>query len=36
MMAQGFMPLETEWWHYALPDGARFPLLNIPFKKLER
>lgn len=36
MMRQGFVPLETEWWHYSLPNGARFSLLNIPFKKLDR
>ncbi len=36
MIAQGFVPLETEWWHYSLPNGARFPLLNIPFKKVMR
>lgn len=35
MIAQGFIPLETEWWHYSLPNGARFPLLNIPFKKVK-
>lgn len=35
MKAQGFLPLETEWWHYFLPNATRYPLLNIPFKKLD-
>lgn len=35
MIKEGFVPLETEWWHYALPNGSRYPLLNIPFKKLK-
>lgn len=35
MSRQGFQPLETEWWHYALSDGVRFSLLNIPFKKID-
>lgn len=35
MVAQGFVPLDTEWWHYALPNAGRYPLLNIPFKKIE-
>jgi D-alanyl-D-alanine dipeptidase len=34
MIAQGFVALETEWWHYSLPNGAKFGLLNIPFKKI--
>jgi D-alanyl-D-alanine dipeptidase len=35
MVAQGFVPLDTEWWHYALPNSGRYPLLNIPFKKID-
>jgi D-alanyl-D-alanine dipeptidase len=35
MIQAGFVPLETEWWHYALPNGAGYPLLNISFKKLK-
>lgn len=30
----GFKALDTEWWHYALPNADAFPLLDIPFKKL--
>jgi len=32
----GFKALSTEWWHYSLPDPKRYPLLNIPFKKLRK
>ena len=32
----GFKPLSTEWWHYSLPDPKRYPLLNLPFKKLRK
>lgn len=35
MIAEGFVALETEWWHYSLPNGARFGLLNLPFKKIK-
>lgn len=36
MEKYGFKALETEWWHYYLPDGNRFELLDIPFKKLKQ
>jgi D-alanyl-D-alanine dipeptidase len=35
MAAEGFVALETEWWHYSLPNAKNFSLLNIPFKKLD-
>ncbi|MFM7646043.1 MAG: M15 family metallopeptidase [Sphingomonadales bacterium] len=35
MIRQGFQPLETEWWHYAFLSSTNFPVLNIPFKKLD-
>ncbi len=35
MTEQGFVALETEWWHYALPNATRYPILDIPFKKLQ-
>lgn len=35
MAAEGFVALETEWWHYSLPNAKKFSLLNIPFKKLD-
>jgi zinc D-Ala-D-Ala dipeptidase len=34
MEKHGFKPLETEWWHYFLPDAARFEVLDIPFAEL--
>ncbi|HSC55213.1 MAG TPA: M15 family metallopeptidase [Phnomibacter sp.] len=30
----GFVALETEWWHYALPNAKSYPLMDIPFDKL--
>lgn len=35
MEKYGFNALETEWWHYSLPQSKRFELLNISFKKLK-
>lgn len=35
MEKYGFKSLETEWWHYSLPESARFELLDIPFLKLQ-
>jgi D-alanyl-D-alanine dipeptidase len=32
----GFKALETEWWHYALPNSKNYPLMDISFKKLKR
>jgi D-alanyl-D-alanine dipeptidase len=32
----GFKALETEWWHYALPDPKRYPLLDLSFKQLKK
>lgn len=34
MVRHGFIPLDTEWWHYYWPGGERYDVLNIPFKKL--
>jgi D-alanyl-D-alanine dipeptidase len=28
MQGAGFEPIPHEWWHYALPNHAQFPLLN--------
>lgn len=36
MEKYGFKPLETEWWHYSLPNAKDFELLDIPFKKLKK
>lgn len=34
MEQHGFKALDTEWWHYSLPNAKAFELLNIPFKDL--
>lgn len=34
MEKYGFKPLESEWWHYFIPESTRFAILDIPFKKL--
>lgn len=31
MEAAGFRPNRLEWWHYELPQAARFPLRDEPF-----
>jgi D-alanyl-D-alanine dipeptidase len=34
MESAGFKALETEWWHYFLPNAEQYEVLNIPFNKL--
>lgn len=37
MVKHGFVPLQTEWWHYYLPKAAeRFELMDISFRKMKR
>ncbi len=36
MMHFGFLPLETEWWHFYLPAANRYPLMNFSFKALRK
>ncbi len=37
MEKYGFVALETEWWHYYLPNAAqRFELLDLDFKTLKQ
>ncbi len=31
MVKRGFVPLETEWWHYDGPGWEQFPLIDTPF-----
>lgn len=31
MQKYGFVPLETEWWHYDFAGWQNFPLMDIPF-----
>ena len=35
MMRFGFVPLDTEWWHYYLQDGNRFEILDLKFSELK-
>jgi D-alanyl-D-alanine dipeptidase len=34
MEKYGFKALESEWWHYFIPEASRFAILDIPFRKL--
>lgn len=36
MEEAGFKALETEWWHYFLPNTSDYELLDLPFKKLKK
>lgn len=36
MEKHGFVALETEWWHYYLPDPARYSLMNFSFEQLKK
>jgi zinc D-Ala-D-Ala dipeptidase len=36
MEANGFKALETEWWHYALPDAKEYELLDLSFEDLKK
>jgi zinc D-Ala-D-Ala dipeptidase len=35
MEENGFKVLDTEWWHFYLPEGKKYALLNLSFKDLE-
>jgi D-alanyl-D-alanine dipeptidase len=32
----GFRALSTEWWHFSLPDGSKYPLLDLKFNQLKK
>lgn len=36
MESHGFKALDTEWWHYYLPNSADYELMDIPFKQLKK
>jgi D-alanyl-D-alanine dipeptidase len=36
MEKYGFKSLETEWWHFSLPNANDFELLDLNFKKMKR
>jgi len=35
MMKFGFVPLETEWWHYSFADTVQYDIMDIGFNELE-
>lgn len=34
MVKEGFIPLETEWWHFDDPDWENYPVLDVSFEQL--
>ena len=36
MEKYGFVPLETEWWHFSLPDPDHYELLDLSFDDLKK
>jgi zinc D-Ala-D-Ala dipeptidase len=36
MESNGFKSLDTEWWHYVLPESGRFEVLDFEFRKLKK
>lgn len=36
MEKYGFVPLETEWWHFSLPDPDHYELINLSFDDLKK
>ncbi len=36
MEKNGFIAMETEWWHYALPNPKKYDLLDISFAVLSK
>ncbi len=34
MVAEGFAPLATEWWHYNAQEPERYPLMSKTFEEL--
>lgn len=35
MEKQGFIPLDTEWWHFDYQGWEKYPVLDVSFKELE-
>jgi zinc D-Ala-D-Ala dipeptidase len=36
MEKYGFVGLDTEWWHFSLPNASDYELINIPFESLKK
>lgn len=32
MVAEGFVPLANEWWHYDWADWRRYPIIDVPLE----
>ncbi len=35
MESEGFTVYEAEWWHFDYKDWKEYPILNVPFEKLD-
>jgi D-alanyl-D-alanine dipeptidase len=35
MESEGFTVYEAEWWHFDYEDWKEYPILNVPFEKLD-
>jgi zinc D-Ala-D-Ala dipeptidase len=35
MESEGFIVYDPEWWHYDYRDWQKYPILNIPFSKID-
>lgn len=35
MEKNGFAALQTEWWHYALPDAGKYEILDLSFEEIK-
>jgi len=35
MESEGFSVYESEWWHFDYKDWREYPILNVPFEKLD-
>jgi D-alanyl-D-alanine dipeptidase len=35
MMAEGFVPFDTEWWHFDFKGWERFPIEDVTFSSLK-
>lgn len=36
MIAHGFKPLRTEWWHFSFQDTVSYPLMDVSFETVEK
>lgn len=34
MVAEGFIPLPNEWWHFDWRDWARYPIMDVPLESV--